>query len=278
MNLVPTIKKAMPTVLSCLAAAGTVATVVLAVRTTPKAVALIQADSRQKHDGDPYAYTKREAVVSAWKCYIPAAALGLSSIACVFGANALNRRQQASMAGAYLLLQNSYRAYQGKDRELFGKEAHRQVVESLKIEQAEPKPISASYLTQDCALVPDGIEEEQLLFYDSYSDRYFNSTLSAVLEAEYHLNRNFSLRGYVTLNEFYELMGLDLLPFGDGIGWSDTAGFERYGYQWIDFNHSRATPDEGLACYVLTMAVEPTSDFLDPDPFPRNLHDILWKE
>lgn len=65
------LKKASPTILTCIGAAGVVATAVLAVKATPKADSLIKADSRRNHDGDPYAATKLEAVKSCWKCYIP---------------------------------------------------------------------------------------------------------------------------------------------------------------------------------------------------------------
>ena len=87
------LKKASPTILTCIGAAGVVATAVLAVKATPKADSLIKADSRRNHDGDPYAATKLEAVKSCWKCYIPAAATGVATIICIFGmAKMLTRR------------------------------------------------------------------------------------------------------------------------------------------------------------------------------------------
>lgn len=102
------LKKASPTILTCIGAAGVVATAVLAVKATPKADSLIKADSRRNHDGDPYAATKLEAVKSCWKCYIPAAATGVATIICIFGANTLNKKQQASLASAYALVNRSY--------------------------------------------------------------------------------------------------------------------------------------------------------------------------
>ena len=51
------LKKASPTILTCIGAAGVLATAVLAVKATPKADSLIKADSRRNHDGDPYAAT-----------------------------------------------------------------------------------------------------------------------------------------------------------------------------------------------------------------------------
>ena len=53
------LKRGSPTILTCVGAVGFVATVVMAVRATPKAVKLIENDSLKQHDGDPYAYTKK---------------------------------------------------------------------------------------------------------------------------------------------------------------------------------------------------------------------------
>ena len=80
-------RKYSPMTLSCVASVGVIVTAVEAVKDTPKALSLVMEDSRKNHDGDPYAYTKKEAIASAWKCYIPAAAFGVSTIACIMSAN-----------------------------------------------------------------------------------------------------------------------------------------------------------------------------------------------
>ena len=65
------IKKYSPVGLSCIASVGVVITAIAAVKATPKAVMLIHADSERRHDGDPHAYTKTEAIAVAWKCCFP---------------------------------------------------------------------------------------------------------------------------------------------------------------------------------------------------------------
>ena len=40
--------------------------------------------------------------------------------------------------------------------------------------------------------------DENRLFYDEYSRRYFESSVSRVLQAEYHLNRNFVMSGHLS--------------------------------------------------------------------------------
>ena len=55
------IRKYSPVFLSFAASVGVVVTAIAAAKATPRAVALVYADSRKKHDGDPYAYTKNDA-------------------------------------------------------------------------------------------------------------------------------------------------------------------------------------------------------------------------
>lgn len=254
------LQRSSPTILTCLAAIGVVATTVMAVRATPKAVMLIRKNSRINHDGDPEAYTKLEAVQSAWKCYIPAAIIGVSTITCIFGANILNKRQQVSIASAYALVNNAYREYKSKVKELYGEETHNAVVDSIAKEQCKDVYITTPGLISNSTLdFGEGMEPEiTRTFYDSFSKQYFETTIAKVIEAEYHLNRNFMFTGVISLNDFYEFLGLEKIDIGDNIGWSSCDG----DIYWIDFNHHLATFDDGLEIYVVDMVFEPTSDFL----------------
>lgn len=247
------LKKASPTILTCIGAVGVVATVVLAVKATPKALEAIQEDSRKNHDGDPCAATKLETIKSGWKFYIPAALTGTASLACIFGANILNRKQQASLASAYALLNHSYNDYRGKLRELYGQEAHDKIIESLAAEKVdENHVIRVPGLVSTSSLEFEDSNEEERLFYDNFSGRYFTSTFSKVLQAEYHLNRNFCLGGEVYLNEFYKLLGISGVEEGDAVGWFATDEM-----LWLDFNHPKVVLDDGLECWVIDMMWTP---------------------
>lgn len=224
------LRKASPTILSGLGAAGVIVTSVLAVHATPKALRKIRADSKVNHDGDPEAYSKLEAVRSAWVCYIPAAISGTATILCIFGANVLSKRQQAALTSAYALLNDSYNNYKDKLKELYGEEAHQKIVDAIAAEKAKDV-----YITER-------------LFYDAYSNRYFESSINRVIQAEYHLNRDFVISGYLPANHFYQLLGLEPLEGGDTVGWSIDTGI-----YWIDFNHSKVTLDDGLEVLVIDM-------------------------
>ena len=215
------LKKASPTILTCIGAAGVVAAAVLAVKATPKADSLIKADSRRNHDGDPYAATKLEAVKSCWKCYIPAAATGVATIICIFGANTLNKKQQASLASAYALVNRSYSDYKHKLKELYGEDAHKKIMESIAAEKSSMPPITATGGFSNSSLEFEDANEEQRLFYDSFSKRYFQ-----------------------------DFLGISHVEGGDVVGWllSDSM-------YWIDFDNSKAMVDDGLngeiPCYVV---------------------------
>lgn len=256
------IKKYSPVALSCIASVGVVVTAVVAVKATPKAVVKIHADSRKNHDGDPYAYTKKEAVASAWKCYIPAVAIGASTIACIMGANALNRRQQAALTSAYALVQNSYKEYKDKLKELYGEETHNAIVDSIMSEKCKDVSIYTPgiFVSSSSLDFGEGMEPEIIrTFYDSFSQRYFETTIEKVIQAEYHLNRNFMFAGTIPLNDFYEFLGLEKTELGDAVGWSSVNG----DIYWIDFNHRRVTLEDGMEIYIIDMVFEPTADWME---------------
>jgi hypothetical protein len=246
------LKRSSPTILTCIGAIGVVTTSVMAVKVTPKAVDLIKADSRQNHDGNPYAYTKLEAVQSCWQCYIPAALIGLSTISCIFGANVLNKRNQALLVSAYVMLSESYQKYRKAANAVYGEEADSRI----KAQMAKDTYVSADgYSVYSSDLDP---ESEKILCYDLYSQRYFMSTMASVLNAQYHLNRNFSLRGDVSVNEFYEFLGIDKINCGDEIGWSMGDGI-----MWLDFENSRAVMDDGMECCVISALWDPNKFYSD---------------
>lgn len=237
------VKKNGSTILTCIGGAGVVATSVMAVKATPKALLMLH-NAREEKGND---LTVMECVKTAAPAYIPAILVGASTIACIFGANALNRRQQASLMSAYALLDNSYKEYKSKVIDLYGEEADLQVREE----------IAKDKYTGD-GKIPDN---NNVLFYDEFSGRYFETTTAKVLKAEYELNKKISVHGGAYLNEFYELVGLPTTDYGDHLGWSAAGMYEMYWEQWLDFNHEKIVLDDGLEVYLITYGQEPIPGF-----------------
>ena len=244
------LKKNSATILTVAAAAGVIATSVLSAKAAIKASRVLAHKEEEKGEK----LTFEETISAVWTIYIPPVVAGMSTIACVFGANILNQRQQASLASAYALIDSSYKEYKAKLKELYGEEAHNNIVDAIAAEKCDEVHISAGGLTS--AYTQDiESDAEPRLFYDEYSGRYFETTIEKVLLAEYHLNRNYILRGFARLNEFYEFLGLEPTDYGETVGW-DICG-EIY---WIDFNHRKAfigDDNDGFECYIIEMPYYP---------------------
>nr|DAQ19128.1 MAG TPA: hypothetical protein [Caudoviricetes sp.] len=254
------LKRSSPTILTCLSVAGFVGTTVLAVRATPKALAILDeatveycANGRTNHDDIqnlPKRLPFKETVQLTWKCYIPAALVGLSTVTCIVGINALSKRNQASLASAYAMLSESYQQYRKAANVVYGEDAD----SKIKAQMAKDTYVSADgYSVYDSDL---DLESERILCYDLFSRRYFTATMAAVLNAQYHLNRNLCLRGNVSVNEFYEFLGIDKIEHGDDIGWSMDELMEG-GVMWLDFENGRTQMDDGLECCVISALWEP---------------------
>lgn len=148
MNVKMTLKRNSPKILTILAAMGTVSTAFATARATPKALLLIREAESQKGED----LTALEKVKVAAVPYIPAVLLGSATVICIFGVQMLNRKTQSSMASAYALLDQSFKDYRRKLKELYGDEADKKVIEALAVEKSQTVYINASYLDGPCDL------------------------------------------------------------------------------------------------------------------------------
>lgn len=129
------LKRHSPTILTFVGATGVVATIIMSARATPKAMKLLEEAEVQKGEE----LDKLETIRTAASVYIPVAAIGISSLICLFGANVLNQRNQASLTAAYVMLNESYSRYRGAANTVFGDDAD----SKIKAEVAKETYISA---------------------------------------------------------------------------------------------------------------------------------------
>lgn len=241
------------TVLTCLGGIGVVATSIMAIKATPKALELIEEAKKEKGEK----LSKWETVKVAAPKYIPAMMTGVATITCIFGSNVLNKRQQASLISAYALLDESYKKYRHKVIEKYGEEAHEEIMNEIAVEETKEVYIHANNLGTDCTQFLEEDYSKPVLFYDEYGKRYFEAPIEQVILAEYHFNRNYTFRGYALLNEFYDFLGLEQTDYGREVGWA----VEDDGSYWVDFNHRKVKLDNGLECYIIEMLYEPSMDW-----------------
>lgn len=211
------VKADSPTILTALGIVGFVGTCVLVAKETPKAVVdLERAEQDKKSELKPVEKAKILA-----KNYWPAAATGIGSIACFVGANHISiLRVQAAMA-AYRMSENRFAEYQDKVVEKFGAKKEESVRTDIAQDHVNRNPAPT-----DPALIPHGKGGNQLC-YDIKTGRYFYSDMQTLKAIVNVLNRQFDCsggieygEGVVTLNDFYDHVGLPTIPDGDNWVWS----------------------------------------------------------
>lgn len=237
------LKKHSSTILTVAGASGVVATSVLAVKATPKALLLLEEAKKDKGDE----LTPVEVVKAAWKPYVPAAIVGTSTIACIFGINYLSVKNQASLMSAYALLDSSYKEYQNKVKELHGEEAD----VNIKHEVAKSK--------FDDSLVFD---EDKMMFFDYYSMNWFESTMDDVLRAESEFLEILENRGYACINEYYDILALPHVGFGYQLGWFDIENNDPYNCHGLEFNYEKGVMPNGKEYCVISTNMPPVADYI----------------
>lgn len=260
------VSKNSPVILTGLAVTGVVSTVVLAVRATPKAMSLIDDElySQYEKSGmmedvsfpewlglETKTYTfndrtnllkKSEVIKLTWKCYIPTAAVGLATIVCIIGAHNIHLRRNAALASLYSLTESAFKEYQAKVVETIGKNKELKVRDDVSADKIKRNP------SGDAEIIFTG--KGETLCYDSMSGRYFKTDIEKVRRIQNHLNRDLMSEMFISLNEFYNELGLSNIKLGEEMGWHIDKGM-------IDISFSAQLTDNEEPCLVLNYELTP---------------------
>lgn len=238
------VNKRSPEILTGIGIAGMITTTVLAVRATPKALQLIE---EKKNEDWVDELSPLEVVKAAWKPYVPAAVTGIASVACLIGASSVNAKRNAALATAYKLSETALSEYREKVIETIGEKKEKTVRDKVAEERVKKNPVSKS----EVVVTNNGTT----LCFDPISARYFKSSIDKIKRAENELNKQMlhDISGYVSLNDFYDELGLDHASVGDDLGWNVD--------RLIDISFSSQLNDNGEPSVVLDYLVAPKYDF-----------------
>lgn len=255
-----------PTAYSCYAAVGVVAVGVLSVIATVKYVKKINDISNPKTIviDKPDENVERSETVSveyhkvvptfsqklkvAAPLYLPVIGTAAFTIFCIRHGNNKAMKALADVSSAFNASQDRFQRYKGVAEGAIATEACNNYVREKAIDIPSKNP-----------------DEPKYWFFDVFSDRYYYATEFEVLSAAYHFNRNFTLRGYANVNEYYAFLGLEPIEGGDMIGWTMddfcTGGLE----PWIDFDYVEQTTADGEKGFTVFFTWE-----------PKDYEDVCW--
>ena len=241
------VSKHSPEILTGLGIAGMITTTILAVKATPKALELIE-DRKDELDINP---TEKlppvEVVKTTWKCYIPAAVTGVTSVACLIGASSVNSKRNAALATAYNLSASALSEYKSKVIETVGEKKEQMIRDKVAEERINKEPLNQSTII----MTGNGTTR----CFDTITKRRFVSDIESINRIVNELNRRMvNGEDYISLNEFYYELDLDGCSVGDELGWNVSNGL-------IELDFSAQLDTDGVPCIVIDYVVEPKRGF-----------------
>lgn len=239
-----------PEILTGIGVAGLVTTSVLTGKATLKADRIIKdVKSELLYNEEDSNLTKTEVLKLVWKYYIPPVLTGVSSILCIIGATSVNSKRNAALATAYQLSQNALVEYKEKVIETIGEKKEKNIREKIVEDKINDNPVSKSNVII--------MDKGNTLCYDVVSGRYFESSIDTIKRAVNNVNYNLThgVMEYISLNEFYDEIGLPHTSIGDELGWN--IGFDGQ----LDVELYPKFSDDERPCVALDYRVAPHYDY-----------------
>lgn len=222
---------------------GMISSTVMAVKSTPKAMTIIKEKKKELNKDE---LKSIEVVKATFKCYIPSAVITILSVGCIIAASNINHKRNAALATAYSLSESALKLYQEKVIETVGEKKEQQIRDEVAKEQIARNPVSKNEV-----IITSG---GNTLCYDVLSGRYYKSDIEKLRKAVNDLNHTMINSMCVTLNDYYDLIGLSSIPTGDKLGWNANNAL-------VELEFSTQMADEGVPCLVVDFRTRPKYDY-----------------
>ena len=257
-------KKHSPEILVVTGVIGIVTSTVMACKATTK-VNDIVTESKETidkihdcvgkglHTSDGEEYTQEVAnkdlaiiyTQTAWKfikLYGPSVLIGAASIGCMVGSNRILRKRNVALAAALTTVEKSFKDYRGRVIDRFGKDLDRELRFGIKAKEIKEKVIdengNETTVTKTVEVVDPNTAHSlySIVFCEGNAGWTKNAELNKafLIQQQNWANDKLRLRGYLTLNEVYEMVGAPTTAYGQIAGWVYTED-SSVGDNFVDF-------------------------------------------
>ena len=212
------LKKHSPEILVVTGVIGVVTSAVLACKATRKLDSVLEESKEQidkikdyiEEEGYSEEYTEKDAskdltitytqsALKIAKLYGPSVILGAASIGAIFGGHNILRKRNVALAAAYTAVDKGFKDYRNRVIERFGKELDKELnyyIKSDTVEVTELDEDGCTGWTKDPELNLVFLKKQQC---------WANDLLKS--------------RGWLTLNEVYDMLGITRTAAGMVVGW-----------------------------------------------------------
>ena len=239
-------KKHSPEILVGAGVVGVVASAVMACRATTKLSGILDEGKGQveqihgyvEEHGFSEKYTEEDskkdlAIVYAQtgvklvKLYAPAVILGGVSIAAILGGHNILRKRNIALSAAYVAVDKSFKEYRSRVVDRFGKELDKELRYNIKAKEFEETVVDAKGKEKVEKKTVNVVEDPNM--YSDYA-RFFDEScvgwekdpelnLMFLKKQQNYANDRLKAKGYLFLNEVYEMLGLQPSKAGQVVGW-----------------------------------------------------------
>lgn len=239
------VKKHSPEILVVAGVIGVGATVVMACKATLKldeVLAEPKEDLDKVHKyieekGFSEKYTEEDSKKDIAQCYVrggvevvklyaPSVALGVVSITAILASHHILRKRNIALGAAYAAIDKGFKEYRGRVIERFGKEIDHELRYNIKAKEFDEVITTedgSEVVTKETVKVA-GIDDtsEYARFYDDgclgwTKDPEFNLKFLRLQQSK--ANDMLKARGFVFLNDVYEMLGIPKSKAGYVVGW-----------------------------------------------------------
>lgn len=192
-----------PVILTGLGVSGLVTTAYLAGKTT--------LDIAREFDDELWRHKKdgaKKFFKLWWKNYIPTAISGVLSVGCIIGGARLSAKRTATALSLLTISERAFSEYKDKIVEKIGEKKEQAVRDEIAKERISKNP-------PGLIIVGSG----KVLCYEAHTGRYFECDMETLRQAENEINARLIREGYATLDDFYDLVGLEQTSTSGRIIW-----------------------------------------------------------
>lgn len=160
------------------------------------------------------------------KLYGPAVILGVLSITGILAGHNITRKRNLALAAAYATVDKSFKDYRSRVVERFGEELDKELKYNIKSKEIEETVTDENGKETTVKKTIDVVDPNDISDYARFFD---DGCIGWEKDAEHNLfflkqqqnwaNERLKKRGYLFLNEVYEMLGIRVTRAGQQVGW-----------------------------------------------------------
>lgn len=247
------IKQHSPEILIATGVVGVVASTVMACKATTKADEILEKAKQEiEHTkqssaevlaneelAEKYGYTETAAKkelaevyiktgLEFVKLYAPSVILGALSLTCIIQSHNILKKRNVALAAAYTAVDKGFKEYRGRVVERFGEKLDRELQYDIKAKEIEETVMDENGKEKTVKKTVE-VANPQAVLSNPYAV-CFDDTCTAwrknaeankffLIQQQNYANEKLKSKGYLALNDVYEMVGVQMTEQGRVVGW-----------------------------------------------------------